>query len=301
MKINIYILFVSITVMLAACNEDEDRSDAYGNFEAVSTLISAEANGKLLSFAVTEGADLKAGQIVAQIDTTQLHLQKMQIQATINTLPQKLRTAIDDIQVLQQNKANLIREKGRIERLIARNAATTKQLDDITGQIDVIDQQIVALQTQTETANAAILSEKGPLIAQMQLVNDQIARSTIYNPIEGTVLTKLAEQYEMVMTGSPLYRIGSLDTMTFKFYVDAVQLQDLRLGEEIDVLVDSGISDLRPVTGVITWISSEAEFTPRTIQTKEDRVNLVYALEARVANPDNQLKIGMPGEVRFDQ
>ncbi len=299
---NIFIAIISTSLfLLAGCQGDESTSDAYGNFETTATTISAEVGGKLLSFDVEEGIRIEQGDLIGQIDTMQLHLQKLKIQATINTLPQKLRTDIKDIQVLQERKANLIRERDRIERLMKRNAATAKQLDDLNGQIEVLDQQVLALRQQTETANAAILSEKGPLIAQMELLNDQIRRCTVYNPVRGKVLTKLAEQYEMVGAGSPLYRIAPLDTMDFKFYVDAVQLQHLALGDEVDVLIDSGTENYETLPGRVSWIADESEFTPRTIQTKEDRVNLVYAVKARVPNPDGRVKIGMPGEVKFQR
>jgi HlyD family secretion protein len=287
--------------ILASCGSDEAPSDAYGNFEATSTTVSSETGGKLLTFNVEEGLLFNEGQVVGQVDTTQLYLQKMKVQATINTLPKKLRTDIEDIRVMQEKKANLVRERDRLERLIKRDAATTQQLDDINGQIDVVEQQVKALKTQTETANAAILSEKGPLIAQMEILNEQIRRSSIVNPITGTVLTKLAEQYEMTGPGAPLYRIAPLDTLTFRFYVDAVQLQNLSLGEQVDVLIDAGRDGYDSYAGRVSWISDESEFTPRTIQTKEDRVDLVYAVKAQVANPDGTLKIGMPGEVKFNK
>lgn len=298
---NKLIILALVILSYVSCSPDTPTSDAYGNFEATATIVSAETSGKLVSFTLAEGTLIEADQVVARVDTTQLHLQKMQIQASINTLPQKLRNTIDDIRVLQERKANLERERDRTARLIERNAATQKQLDDITGEIEVIDQQVNALKTQTQTANAAILSEKGPLIAQMEIINDQIRRSTIYNPIRGTVLTKMAEQYEIMRAGAPLYRIAAIDTMTFKFYVDAVQLQDLALGHDVEILIDEGESAYESLTGRISWISDEAEFTPRTIQTKEDRVNLVYAVKARVPNSDGRLKIGMPGEVNFSK
>jgi HlyD family secretion protein len=297
-KINQFILCAAF--MLLGCNDNDHRSDAYGNFEATATLIGTEVGGKLLQLDIEEGNVVDAGELVAQIDTTQLHLQKMKIQATINTLPQKLRNDIEEIQVLQERKANLDRERHRLERLLKSNAATPKQLDDVNGEIDVLEQQVRALKTQTETANAAILSEKGPLIAQMEIVNDQIRRSRVQNPVKGTVLTKLAEQYEVVGPGSPLYRIASLDTMTFRFYIDAVQLQGLALGQDIEVLIDSGSEGYESMPGLVSWISAEAEFTPHTIQTKEDRVSLVYAVKARVPNPDGRLKIGMPGEIKLN-
>jgi HlyD family secretion protein len=284
---------------LSSCDENTDLSDAYGNFEADVTTISSESNGKLLFFDVSEGRKLDFDAVVAQVDTTQLHLQRQQIRASINTLPKKLRNTLDDIEVLQRQRANLVRERDRVIRLIAKKAATSKQLDDLNGKIEVVDQQIAALRTKTQTGNSAILAEKEPMLAQIEIINEQIRRSTIYNPLEGTVLTKMAEPFELVRVGSPLYRISALDTMTLRFYVDATQLQELALGQEIEVLVDSGVDSYKELSGIISWISARAEFTPKTIQTKQDRVNLVYALKAKVSNADGLLKIGMPAEVNF--
>jgi membrane fusion protein YbhG len=288
-------------LLFNACDETTNLSDAYGNFEVDVTTISAEANGRLLFLDVSEGRKLDIGSLVALVDTTQLHLQRAQIRANINTLPKKLRNTLDDIEVLKRQRTNLVRERDRVERLIAKQAATAKQLDDLNGRIEVIDQQIAALRTQTQTGNSAILAEKEPLIAQINIINEQIRRASVYNPVEGTVLTKMAEPHEIVRVGSPLYRIGSMDTMTLRFYVDGLQLQDLALGQEIEVLVDSGEEGYERLTGRINWISAQAEFTPKTIQTKKDRINLVYALKAKVPNSNGLLKIGMPAEVNFNK
>lgn len=292
---------ILLLLLFSACTETNDLSDAYGNFEVDVTTISSEANGRLLFLDVSEGTDLAADKLVALVDTTQLHLQRAQIRASIQTLPKKLRNTLDDIEVLQRQRANLVRERDRVERLIAKQAATRKQLDDLNGKIEVVDQQITALRTQTQTGNSAILAEKEPLLAQIAIINEQIHRSAVYNPVKGTVLTKMAEPHELVRAGSPLYRIGALDTMTLRFYIDGLQLQDVTLGQEIEVLVDSGENEYKALTGHVSWISSRAEFTPKTIQTKKDRVNLVYALKAKVPNSDRLLKIGMPAEVNFNK
>jgi membrane fusion protein YbhG len=292
-------IFIFAIILFSSCKEEVTLSDAYGNFEATSTTVSAEANGRLLFLEAEEGQHLKAGTLIALVDTTQLDLQRKQIQATINTLPQKLRNDLADIEVLKNQKANLIRERDRVKRLVEKKAAIPKQLDDMNGEIDVIEKRIDAIQSQTQTANRSILAEKGPMLAQIDVVNEQIRKSYIYNPIDGTVLTKLTEPSEMVGIGSPLYRIADLDTMTLRFYASAVQLQQVKLGEDIEVLVDNGTSGFTTLKGIVSWISEQAEFTPKTIQTKEDRVNLVYAVKAKVANPDGYLKIGMPAEVNF--
>ena len=294
-----YLISFFAVLVFAACEEKVEVSDAYGNFEATTVMVSSESNGRLLFLKAEEGKRLKAGELIAIVDTTQLHLQRKQIEASIGVLPKKLQTTFADIEVLKRQKANLIRERDRVQRLLTKKAATPKQLDDLNGEIAVVEKRIQAIQSQTKTANRGILAEKEPMLAQMAVLNEQIRKSYIYNPIDGMVLTKLSEPSEVVTMGAPLYRIGQLDTMTLRMYVSAVQLQNLKLGQELEVLVDSGTDAFRALKGTISWIAEQAEFTPKTIQTKEDRVNLVYAVKVKVPNPDGLLKIGMPAEVDF--
>ena len=218
----------------------------------------------------------------------------------MNTLPKKLRTALADIEVLQNQKANLVRERDRIARLVEKKAAPPKSLEDLNGELTVIDQQMEAIRSQTATANRGILAEKEPMLAQLDIIRQKIKDSYIHNPVDGTILTKLSEAHEMVGMGTPLYRLGRLDTMTLRFYVGSVQLQHAQLGQKISVLIDEGEDGYKSLEGTIVWISQQAEFTPKTIQTKEDRVNLVYAVKARVPNPEGRLKIGMPAEVQLN-
>ncbi len=296
-----YFTFFFTLIALIACEEKAEVSDAYGNFEATTVMVSSESNGRLLFLKAEEGESLKAGELVAIVDTTQLHLQRKQIEASMGVLPKKLQTTFADIEVLNRQKANLVRERDRVSRLLAKKAATPKQLDDLNGEIAVVEKRINAIQSQTKTANRGILAEKEPMLAQMAIVSEQIRKSYIYNPIDGMVLTKLSEPSEVVGMGTPLYRIGQLDTMTLRMYVSAVQLQGLKLGQELEVLVDSGTEDYRTLNGTVSWIAEQAEFTPKTIQTKEDRVNLVYAVKVEVPNPEGFLKIGMPAEVNFEK
>lgn len=292
-------LTLCIITLLASCRLDREPADAYGNFEATITTVSAEANGQLRFLRVEEGQTLKEGALVGLVDTTQLHLQKQQTLASIRSLGRKLKDARPDIQVLEDQKRNLIRERDRVSHLLEKKAATPKQLDDLNGEITVVEQRIRAARSQTQTANRSILAEEDPMMAQVHLIEEQIRESYVYNPIRGTVLTKLAELSEVVGVGSPLYRIGSLDTLTLRAYAESVQLQDVRIGQSVEVLIDEGEDNYRSLTGTVQWISEQSEFTPKTIQTKEDRVNLVYALKIAVSNPDGTLKIGMPAEVNF--
>ncbi|WP_367388313.1 HlyD family secretion protein [Lewinella sp. LCG006] len=293
------ISFLLLALTLAACQPEAPRSDAYGNFEATTILISAEANGQLTSFLVEEGQQIKEGQFIGLVDTTLLHLQREQVRAQIGTLPAKLQNSLAEIEVLDRQQDNLERERDRVARLVEKKAATPKQLDDLNGELTVIQQRIQAVRSNTNTANGAILAEKQPMLAQIALLDEQIRRAYLYSPASGTVLTKMAEPGEMVGIGSPLFRLGQLDTMRLRAYTSSHQLQNVSLGQKVEVLIDEGHEAYRQLSGTISWIADQAEFTPKTIQTKEDRVNLVYAFEVLVPNSEGKLKIGMPAEVNF--
>jgi membrane fusion protein YbhG len=293
-------LMLSIVILLlfTACREEEKTSDAYGNFEAVSTIVSSEANGRLLFLKVEEGQKLKKGELIALVDTTNLHLQKLQLFATLSTLPKKMRDAKPDIAVLEDQKRNLLREIARFEKLVKDKAATQKQLDDLKGELEVVNQRMEAAKSQTQIANRGILAEQEPIKAQIATLEEHIRKSYVYNPIPGTILTKLAEPSEVVGFGSPLYKIANLDYLDLRAYASGIQIQDVKIGQKVKVLIDAPDGGFHELSGEITWIAENAEFTPKTIQTKEERVNLVYAFKVRVLN-DGKLKIGMPAEVLF--
>lgn len=290
------LFFLLLAVSLTACRENGDTADAYGNFEAQEVIVSAEGNGQLLHFAPEEGQQLQAGQLAGLIDTTQLHLKRLQLQASIQAVTGKTQEVQPQINVLLEQKQNLLREEKRLQALVADNAATPKQLDDVQGQIEVVDKQIAATLSQNKNLNRGILAEISPLQAQISVVEDQIRRCYIINPIDGTVLLKLAEPYEMAAVGKPLYTIANMDELNLRAYISGAQLPDIKLGQEVEVLIDVDEENNRSLPGTINWISDKAEFTPKTIQTKEERVNLVYAFKVKVKN-DGSLKIGMPGEV----
>ena len=281
-----------------SCEKSDSRADAYGNFEAIETIVSTESNGQLLMFKVEEGQRLKASEWVALVDTAQLHLQKLQLLATIKALPQKLREADSEMAVLEDQKRNLIRERDRTKNLLADKAATPKQLDDLNGEISVVEQRIKAAQRTVQVANRGILAEQEPLAAQINAIENQLRKCYIHNPINGTVMTKLAEPSEIVGFGTPLYKIANLDHLQLRAYASAVQIQNATIGQQVTVLIDAGEDSFRELPGEISWIANESEFTPKTIQTKEERVNLVYAFKVKVKN-DGRLKVGMPGEVVF--
>ncbi len=294
-KILIYLLPF---FLLTACHREEKTADAYGNFEAPETIVSAEANGRLLFLDAEEGQTLKAGELIALVDTSLLHLQKKQLRATLGTIGKKMQDPNPQIAVLESQRANLVRERDRVKNLLADKAATPKQLDDLEGQIAVVDRQIAAARKQAGTVNTGILGEKDPVLAQIEVLEEQIRRCYVRNPVSGTVLTKIAEPSEVVGFGSPLYKIAPLDTLELRAYVSGNQLASLKIGQQVTVQIDQEGGGMRSFPGRVSWISGKAEFTPKTVQTREERVNLVYAFKVRVAN-DGALKIGMPGEVVF--
>ena len=292
MKTN-YILII-LAVVLSACSSNEDRSDAYGNFEVDDVIISAEANGKLMMLNIQEGQRLNNGKLVAAIDTTDLVLKRKQLKAQKTASASKLTNINSQIDVQEQQKSNLTVDKNRVEKMLKDGAATQKQLDDINGNLDLIDKQISSIKTQ----KSAILAELDAIDAQVDQVNASIEKCQIINPITGVVLDKYAEPGEITAFGKPIYKIANTDEMYLRVYVSGAQLPNIKLGQEVQVLIDKDTETDQSLPGQVSWISETAEFTPKIIQTKEERVNLVYAVKIRVSN-DGRLKIGMPGEVNF--
>jgi HlyD family secretion protein len=285
---------LALILFISSCSKDEKRSDAFGNFEAVETIVSAEATGKLLDFNIEEGQVIEKDVKVGSIDADQLSLKKQQLEAQKNTIKTKFQNVFSQINVYQeQKKVNQI-EKNRIEKLLKDDAAPTKQLDDINGSINVLNKQIASIESQ----NSTTMQELKSLDVQIQQVQDQIDKSAVINPVKGTILMKLAEQSEIVNYGKPLYKIADISMMELRVYVSGEQLPGIKIGQTVKVLIDAGKKEFKELEGTISWISSKAEFTPKIIQTKEERVNLVYAVKVRVSN-DGSLKIGMPGEVIF--
>ncbi|MCM4167451.1 hypothetical protein KCTC52924_01054 [Arenibacter antarcticus] len=280
-----------LIVLLWSCNGTGDKADGYGNFEATETTVSAEANGKLLSFQVEEGAVLDLNAIVGVIDTVQLSLKKEQLMASKNTIFSKSRNVLSQRDVLREQLKIAQHDKNRIESLIKENAGTQKQLDDINGQLDILKQQIRSVESQ----NLPIVNEVKGIEIQIQQIEDQLQKSIITNPVKGTVLVKYAEPHEITTFGRPLYKIADLDQMTLRVYISENQLANIHIGQEVRVKIDAGEA-MQSYSGKITWVSETAEFTPKIIQTKEERVNLVYAVKINVKN-DGNLKIGMPAEM----
>jgi len=307
-----FILFASTLLLLNAC-KSKFNSDASGMFEAEEVIVSAEQNGRILSFNVNEGDTLNQGIAIGHIDITSDKLKAEQIESSIEALNQKTMDPSAQIAFYQKQMdaqatqlKQLEKERIRVENLLKADAATTKQLDDINNSIEQIKKQIAVTNQQmemnvtvTKTQNRSIISEQEPLRKSAAQINNQISKGDIITPIKGTVLAKYANSGEMAMMGKPLFKIANMDTMTLRAYITGDQLGQIKNGQPVTVLIDQGKDEFKNYKGTISWISSKAEFTPKTIQTKDERANLVYAIKIRVKN-DGFLKIGMYGEVRFN-
>jgi len=283
-----------LALMVASCSTSNDQPDAYGSFEATEVTISAQANGRIVQFDVEEGQMLDSGQYVGFIDTTDLYLKKAQTVGQRNATSSRTDDLTAQIAVQEQNRENILIEKARVERLMKDGAATRKQMDDINASLNLIEKQISSIKSQ----NKGVLDQTGSIDQQIAQIAESISNARIINPVKGTVLIKYAETEEIAMYGKPLYKIADLRMMHLRVYVTGAQLPYLKIGDDVEVRYDKNDTENSKTTGTISWISQTAEFTPKTIQTKEERVNLVYAVKVLVSN-DGTLKIGMPGEIRL--
>jgi HlyD family secretion protein len=281
-------------LMFGACKNGEKKSDAYGNFEAVETIVSSETAGKLLTMDAKQGDLLEKGKLVSLIDTTELDLNRLQAQAQLAASETKRQNVTAQINVLKEQKKNVLITQQRIAKMFAEKAATQQQLDEINGQMNVLDKQILA----TETQFQLIASEMEVIQRQLDLISEKLTKCRILSPINGTVLETYLETGELATPGKPVLKMADLSSLELKVYVSGAQLSNVKLGNSVKILIDSNAKEMQTLTGKITWISSESEFTPKIIQTKEERVKLMYAVKLVVAN-DGILKIGMPGEVVF--
>ena len=287
-------LFALALLIVTACKNKGSQSDAYGNFEAIETIVSSESAGKLLTMEVKQGSTVQAGDLIAQIDTVELNLRKQQTISQLAASETKKQTISAQINVLKEQKKNVQTTQQRIGKMFADQAATQQQLDDINGQANVIDKQISATNTQFQQ----IGSEMDVINRQLDLIDEQLRKCRINSPISGTVLETYLETGELATPGKPILKMADLTNLELKVYVSGAQLSSVKLGNEATILIDSGKDEMQSASGKITWISSESEFTPKIIQTKEERVKLMYAVKVIVPN-DGTLKIGMPGEVVF--
>ncbi|MFD2550850.1 HlyD family secretion protein [Bizionia sediminis] len=292
MKTNTYLLGLSVMLTsLISCSNGSEKADGYGNFEATEVIISAENSGKLMQFLVEEGVTLQAANFVGYIDTLPLHLKRTQLQINKDIITSKSAGVLSEIHVLKAQLETATKNKTRIKNLLKDQAATPQQLDNILGEIAVINSQI----RRVEIQNAPVVNELKLIDIQIEQIKDQIKKSTLINPVKGTVLTSFMEANEIATFGKPLYKIANLDTMELRVFVSQTQLANITLGETVTVKIDKN-DGLKSYKGTVIWIANEAEFTPKIIQTKQERVALVYAVKIAVKN-DGDLKIGMPAEM----
>lgn len=299
-------------VVFSSCSGNKHEYDASGTFEAVETIISAEATGVIKQFDIEEGQTLKAGQVVGYIDSIQLALRKKQLEAQVKATGSRLPDIIKQTDFYKQQLAvtesrlnNLKHEQNRVQNLVKADAATGKQLDDINAQVDETEKQLAVIKKQDaaqvsalQTQTSGLRSDALPLMAQIEQVNDQLNKCSIVNQTNGTVLTKYAEVNEMATSGKPLYKIADLSSIILRAYITGDQIAKVKLNQKVTVMIDDGKDKYKNYEGTVEWINNKAEFTPKTIQTKDERANLVYAVKIRVVN-DGALKIGMYADVKL--
>jgi HlyD family secretion protein len=314
MKKNILLItgIITLNFLFQSCKTEENTFDASGVFEADEVLVSSEIPGRIVQMKIQEGDLLQADSIVATIDAGNLGLQKEQVEASMEALGEKTNDASPQIDLLREQLRvqesqlqTLEKEKVRFTKLVNADAATPKQLDDITAQIDVLKGQMLVTRQQMKvqeanvsTQNRGVLSERKPLAKRAEILDDQINRSRVINPISGTVITRYAMQGEVIGAGKAIYKIADLSSLILRAYVSGDQLSQVKLGQPVQVFVDSGAKAYKQYAGKVTWIADKAEFTPKTIQTKNERANQVYAVKIVVGN-DGYLRIGQYGEVRW--
>lgn len=285
-------------LLMSACGNRLSDYDATGTFEATEVIVSAEASGKILQLKVEEGTRLKVGEEVGRVDTVQLYLKKLQLEANMKSVESQRPDLAKQIAATKQQIATAQREKRRVENLLAAGAANQKQLDDWEAQVALLERQLVAQESSLRNSTNSLTEQGNSVAIQIAQVDDQLNKCHILSPIDGTVLAKYAEAGELATVGKPLFKVGELDRMYLRAYITSEQLSSLKLGDEVRVYADYGNSERKEYSGVLTWISDRSEFTPKTILTKNERANLVYAVKIAIKN-DGLLKIGMYGGVTF--
>ena len=287
-------LIIIAAVLLAGCKNKADKADAFGNFEATEVIISAETNGKILQFDPAEGTHIEKNGIIALIDTTILHLQSDEIDASMKSVKTTISSINAQNDILNQQIENINVNISRFGKMLKDDAATQKQYDDLTGQVAVLQKQIMANNTQ----KASVAAELSVSESKKAILNDQIKRLYVKSPLKGTIIQKYSEAGEITAAGKPLVKIADLSVMKLKVYVSGAQLGTIKISKQCTVRIDNGKKGYTSFPGIISYISDKAEFTPKIIQTKEERVILVYAVDIEVKN-DGSIKSGMPGEAKF--
>lgn len=294
MKYRPLLSLVLLIIILIGCNRKEEKSDAYGNFEAVEILVTAENNGKVIFLDIEEGVNVEKGDVVGLIDTTDLYLNKLKLMNAIESVKTGKSGIQSEIAVLQQQKDNLKKEYARVNKMFIDGAATQKQLDDVTGAMSLIDKQILASSSKYNSIDSEIEAN----LINIRQIDVAISRCKIIAPVTGTVLAKYVNEGEFAVAGRPVFKVANLEDMYLRVYVSGDQLPHVNLGQSVEVIIDDTKDTNTKLTGVVSWISEEAIFTPKVIQTKKERVNMVYPMKIAVKNC-GKIKVGMPGEANF--
>jgi HlyD family secretion protein len=288
-----------LAFLLLSCTAKNEMADASGSFEATETIISAEANGKLLQFNASEGEEVKAGQLMGYIDSTQLYLTRLQLLQNQKAVLSGRPDIKTQLEALEQELDNATADKQRIQNLVKGEVASQKQLDDANTRIAVLQSKIAAQKSSLGTSTTTLNEQARTITLQLAQIEDQLRKCRILNPISGTILSTYVNPFEMTAAGKPLYKVADLSTIELKAYITEDQFSKIKVGQRVKVGADAEGGNMKTYEGTIRWINSKAEFTPKTIQTKDERANLVYAIKVRVKN-DGLLKIGMYGEVTFN-
>lgn len=289
---------ISAMTLLAACSGSDSKYDASGVFEVTEVMVSARVAGEIMDLDIDEGTEVTAGKPVGYIDTVQLYLQRLQLEANVKAAESRICDVEKQTAAIRQQIATQKKEQTRFENLVNANAGNRKQLDDITAAINLLEKQLDAQTETLRNGNANVKAQAEALKAQIALTNDMISKSTITSPVDGTVMAKYVEKGELAVQGRTLFKVANINDMYLKAYITSGQITGLKIGQEVKVFADSGDSDRKEYRGIISWISDKAEFTPKTIQTRDERANLVYAVKIKVQN-DGYIKRGMYGEVSF--
>lgn len=292
-------VYSALTLLLASCGNKNDF-DATGTFEATEVVVSAESTGRILYFDIEEGDTLSAGRQVGAIDTVQLYLQKLQLERQRASIHSNRPDIAKQASALRSQIEQQEKERSRVENLLNDGAATAKQLDDINASIRVLNGQLDALLSNLENSTSSIDQNASAVDLQIAQIEDRLAKCRIVSPIDGVVLVKYSEAGELAAAGRPLMKVADMDRLYLRAYFTSAQLADVKVGQEVTVVADYGDDKQHEYSGRITWIASESEFTPKTIQTRDTRANLVYAVKIAVEN-DGLLKIGLYGEVRLSK
>ena len=298
---NILTLFTFSFSLLTffSCSSNGNNYDAMGVFEATEVVVSAKAQGEIISLDLNEGDEVKTDVTLGVIDATKLNLQQQSLQDNRDSQTARILNLQEQTASIQQQISHLQQEHERFSSLLTKGAATQKQVDDLANQIKILKAQLTATQSQLRSANESIQHQVDASDQQMKIVGSQMDDAIIKSPIDGTILKKYVERGEYAVPGKALFKVADLQEMILRAYITANQFDQLQLGQQVKVMVDNGSEAQREYNGKVTWIAQKAEFTPKTIQTKDERANLVYAIKVSVKN-DGMIKIGQYGECYFD-